>query len=613
MKRVNSLIIINDFISKEADRVYAELTEKVAFQVNVDPASVTGAIAGSYMATRHYQNKLDERNEQQQPSIEEGSYNQIQDLMSNLKIIFTPINVIYSVNGQVFEIIKINEMSPSMREAFVQKNGEYFKQLLMNKINMELQMAEKVFSQRLLKANGAAQMKEAGYITHQSELLGLDPETFEKVASVTNEQLKDISGIPLPLNFDSIRPLTKYASEMEAIEKVAGIFDAFKRDPHEALDLGDLKDNVKIGFLPDRVIFLYQGQLLEQMSVVEMDETAYEAFQQKNKDFFFNVFNSKAKETSALNKALYNKEQTEKTAASLEEVVEELTEELPNKEGIDIFKDGYVHPLVYDRILSNKYGKNWVDYELEAIIKQIEIDFKLDKGLTGMVLNKISMMHTMASTNSSLFESSFTFEKFVRVMSNKDVFFDQFEGNVNFNEIMFALEIAQAYEDDDVYLTFPITIAEYVAEELYQDDIRFVSDQLYDETKEGEREFFKTVNGYLMRKWKNLDAKNIEDEDKISLHHRFTESIVTCSDKVLRNFAEKIFDGKDMIDNIRKVLVDEHIVELAPSEKREIVLNLASETVRRHFFTGMFLELKRDDFEASMIELEKENKAGEKE
>lgn len=609
---MNGLITIDKFEIKDASRVYAELTEKVAFQVNVDPATVTGAIAGSYIATKKYQSEKDKA--EPKPSIENGSYKQVQDLLNNLKIVFTPINVIFSVNGQVFEIIKVNEMSPTMREAFVQKNGEYFKQLLMNKINMELQMAEQVFSQNLLQANGAAQLKEASYVTQQSQLLSVEEESFEKVASDMTEKLATFDSLEIPLNFDSIRPFDRYASEMEAIEKVAGVFDYFKRNQADSLDLGDLKANVKIGFLPDRVVFLYQGQLLEQMSVMQMDEPAYKAFEEKDKNYFFDVFNSKAKETSDLNGALYRKEKnesTEKTAASLEEVVEELTEELPEKGDIKLFEDGNVHPLVYDRVLSNKYGKNWVGYELEAIIKQIEVDFKLEKGLSSIPLQKIAMLHAMSSTNSSVFDTAFLFEKFVRIMSNKEVYFEEFQGNVAFEEIMFGLEIAQAYLDDDVYLDFPISIAEYVAEELYQDDIRFVSDQLYDETKEGEREFFKTVNGYLMRKWKDLDSKNIEEEDVINLHHRFTESIVTCSDKVVRNFAEYIADGGDFIGNIKKILNDQHIIDLAPESKRDVVLNVASETVRRQFFGAMYLELKRDDFEATMLKLEADKKAGE--
>lgn len=609
---MNSLITIDKFEFKNASRVYAELTEKVAFQVNVDPATVTGAIAGSYIATKKYQSEKE--NAEPKPSIENGSYKQVQDLLNNLKIVFTPINVIFSVNGQVFEIIKVNEMSPTMREAFVKKNGEYFKQLLMNKINMELQMAEQVFSQNLLQANGASQLKEAGYVTQQSQLLGIEEGTFEKVASDMSEKLAGFDSLGIPLNFDSLRPFDRYIPEMDAIEKVAGIFDYFKRDQADALDLGDLKANVKIGFLPDRVVFLYQGQLLEQMSVMQMDEPSYEAFQAKDKNYFFDIFNEKAKETSDLNGALYRKEQketTEKTAASLEEVVEELTEELPDKGDIKLFEDGNVHPLVYDRVLSNKYGKNWVDFELEAILKQIEVDFKLEKGLSSISLQKIAMLHAMSSTNSSVFDTAFLFEKFVRIMSNKEVYFEEFQGNVAFEEIMFGLEIAQAYLDDDVYLDFPITIAEYVAEELYQDDIRFVSDQLYDETKEGEREFFKTVNGYLMRKWKDLDSKNIEEEDVINLHHRFTESIVTCADKVVRNFAEYIADGGDFIGNIKKILNDQHIIDLAPESKRDVVLNVASETVRRQFFGAMYLELKRDDFEATMLKLEADKKAGE--
>lgn len=612
---MNGLITIDKCEIKDATRVFAELAEKVAFQVNVDPATVTGAIAGSYIATKKYQSEKD--NAEPKPSIENGSYKQVQDLLNNLKIVFTPINVIFSVNGQVFEIIKVNEMSPTMREAFVQKNGEYFKQLLMNKINMELQMAEQVFAQNLLQANGATQLKEAGYVSQQSQLLNVEEESFEKVASDMSEKLAHFDSLGIPVNFDSIRPFDRYASEVEAIEKVAGVFDYFKRNQADSLDLGDLKANVKIGFLPDRVIFLYQGQLLEQMSVMQMDEPAYEAFQAKDKNYFFDVFNEKAKETSDLNGALYRKEQkeptepTEKTAASLEEVVEELTEELPEKGDIKLFEDGNVHPLVYDRVLSNKYGKNWVDYELEAILKQIEVDFKLEKGLSSISLQKIAMLHAMSSTNSSVFDTSFLFEKFVRIMSNKEVYFEEFQGNVAFEEIMFGLEIAQAYLDDDVYLDFPISIAEYVAEELYQDDIRFVSDQLYDETKEGEREFFKTVNGYLMRKWKDLDSKNIEEEDAINLHHRFTESVVTCADKVVRNFAEHIADGGDFIGNIKKILNDQHIIDLAPESKREIVLNVASETVRRQFFGAMYLELKRDDFEATMLKLEADKKAGE--
>lgn len=154
---------INEFLTKEASSAYGEVAhlDKQAFEVNIDPASLVGAMTGGYVAKRHYdkqqskRQEMDRRRELAEPKgLQEQAEPQMRQMIQQLKIVFTPINVVYLVNGTTVEIIRTNEMSPKMKEAFGRKDPEFFRNLLMNKMHMEIQLAQQAMMQSMLASHG---------------------------------------------------------------------------------------------------------------------------------------------------------------------------------------------------------------------------------------------------------------------------------------------------------------------------------------------------------------------------------------------------------------------------------------------------------------------------
>lgn len=614
------MIKIPNYIVKEASRVYGDFAEKVAFDLTIDPASVMGSIAGGYTAN-HVFNKAKAKADEKERAgrrIENNTYSQVESIMRDLKIVFTPINVIYSVNGQVFEIVRTDEMNPYMRSAFQKKDADYFRNLLVNKVNMELQLAEQAFAQRLLSAGGYNQTaKQASYSAKQEAFVKLAEEEMEDLVKTANANLPDTK-LKMNISFDSLRPFSKndFFFNPNSLSKVAGIFDIFDTENSDDISLHRLNKEVNVGFLPDRVVYTWNGQLIEQMTLLQMNEDGYKAFQEKDKQFFIDFFRKYTKEsTEALSKPQQKKaipprddvpsprfetfnedlkEEMDKDAASLEDIVEDLVEEefpVIERERINLFQDPDIHPVTYDYVLNDRYGENWATHEFEAILKQIEIDFELRDGISENPLNKLSILHAISSPDHAMYQAPLTFEKFIRGVNSKDIIFEEFQGNLSFEEIMFGLEVAKSYDGDEVFLEFHDNIAPYIAEELMNNGVRFVSQQLYDESNPSEKDFFNSINGFLLRKWKDRDAQGILDEEAIEQQYTMAVQITEMADEVLTNYAELI-DVTDPYSSVKKVIADFGILDPVDSEFKTGVLNMVTETVVSHFLTGLFLEYK---------------------
>lgn len=627
------MIQIPIFQIKEASRVYGDFAEKKAFTLNVDPSMILGSIAGGYAANAHYNKKKTEQFQDNVANrrIENNAYAQVENILRDLKIVFTPINVVYSVNGQVFEIIKTDEMTPHMRQAFLQKDAAYFRDILLNKINMELQLAEQAFAQRLLTANGYGnQVKEANYISKQEGLIKLAEEAFDSLLKTASTGLEDVN-LQVGLSFDSFRPFSRaeFLFNKQEFEKVASIFDAFASQ-EEPLDISlrRLINEVNVGFLPDRVVYLWNGQLIEQMSLLQMNEVGYQAFQRKDKSFFIDLFKQHATEISQQmnqpslpssdptpTEAVVEKEaQTDeedsfkKEADSLEDVVDELVDdEFPviERDHLSPFADSDVHPVVYDMILSERYGVQWALHELEAIFKQLEVDFNLSDGIKENPLNKMSILHTVSSPDHAMFLAPLTFEKFIRGVNSKSVLFEEFQGNLSFEEILFGLEIAKAYNGAEVFFEFHDNIAPYVAEELMKENVRMISSQLYDETNPSEKSFFDSVNGYLMRKWKDLDAQGLREESEMERQHQMTVEIVEIAEEILGKHAEAL-EVDDPYRSVEDIIHTHDLLHSISDEFKHGVQNMVKETVVSHLVTALFLEYKHRELEYTITKLQEE-------
>ena len=603
------MLKIANYTMKEASRVYGDLAEKVAFDVNIDPVSIISAFTGGYAANRTFDKIQDKKNQElaKQKTLENDYYSQIESILSNLKIVFTPINVIFNVNGQVFEIIRADEMTPHMKNAFLNKDAAYFRDILVNKMSMEMQLAEQAFAKRLLAMNG--QSKQAGFLDSQEFILGLEESEFNSFEKVAFE---GVSGnLSLPVSFDSLRPFEQSEDffNPSVFQKVAGLFDYFKRDQVDELKLKDMKKDIQVGFLPDRVLFLHQGQLVEQLSLLNMNEEGYEAFRKRDKEFFLDFFVNKSKEIAQSITAeptvekQASEEETEKAAASLEDVLEDVDFDPLERSEFKLFEDNDIHPVAYSKILADRYGVNWGRHELEALLKQIEVDFNLEKGINDIPLNKVACIHSLAAPEHTMFMTSFTFEKFARTMNNKDVRFNEFESNLTFSEIMFAMEMARTFNGDDVFLEFHQLVIEYISEELFLDGIRFVSDQIYDETDPEELDFYKRVNGLLMRKWKEYDANGLTAGSEREQRKRVTELIVYLSDTILKNYADEI-DLHRMYDSARNILNNYKMLSAVPESDTTMVRNLVVDGVVRHIQTAVFLEAKEAELAQTLANLE---------
>jgi hypothetical protein len=653
------MIKISKFQTSEASRVWGDFAEKVAFTLNVDPANVLGSIAGGYAASHTYNKKLDERNQQLQSekTIENNAYSQVESILRDLKITFTPINVLYTLNGQVFEIIKADEMTPHMKQAFLQKDAEYFRDILINKISMEMQLAEQAFAQRLLTSNGYGQQaKTANYASKQDCLIKVAEESFEGMVKVASTGLENIGKLKIDPTFETLRPFSQseWFFKRAELDKVAGIFDVFTKEDDGAEDIGlnRLNSEINVGFLPDRVVYLWNGQMVEQMSLLNMNPEGYEAFRRKDKQFFIDFFREhttnfsqqlsaqppetneedtekqaavteqkvleladKVNEHNPLKGAFQNlwngtaeELENEKQAASLEDIVDDLVEdEFPvmERDFIDPFADSDVHPVAYDAILASKYGVSWARHETESIFKQIEVDFKLEKGITENALNKISILHAVSGPNHAMYMAPLTFEKFIRGVNSKTILFEEFQGNTSFEEIIFGIEVAKAYDGEEVFLQFHDNIAPYVSEELMKENVRFVSSQVFDESNPSEKEFFDSVNGFLMRKWKEVDSQGILEQDEIDRHQVTTLQIIEIADEVIKEYADELV-ADDPYTSVDSIINEYDLLSGVESEFKNGVRSAVKENVVSHLMTALFVEYKHQELEYTLDKLREE-------
>jgi hypothetical protein len=619
------MITIPNYKISQASSVYGDYgVQKVAFTLNVNPADVMGSIAGGYAATSVYNKKKDAQLEKsmKKQNIENGSYSQIQSLLQNLKIVFTPINVIYSVNGQVFDIVQAMEMNPYMKQAFLKKDADYFRNLLMNKINMELQLAEQAFSQRLLTAGGyGEQVKESSYAEKQECFIKIAEEQFDSMVKTASVGLDD-KVLQIDPSFDCLRPFSKSEIFFKPNEftKVAGIFDMFdQKNDTEDVSIHRLNNEVNIGFLPDRVVFLWNGQLVEQMSILQMNESGYQAFLKKDKEFFINLFKQHTIQTDKILRQPQSPEPEAnmtpkmendpfpKEAASLEDIVDDIQQEyFPVIERLSInpFADPDIHPIAYDAILTKQYG-NWANHEFEALIKQIEVDFKLTDGVHEIPLTKLGLLHAVSNSEHSMFLAPFTFEKFIRGMNSKTVLFENFQGNISFEELLFGIEIAKSYCGEEVFWQFHENIAPYVSEELMNNQIRFVSSQVYDETNPSEKDFFDAVNGYLSRKWREVDAQRIIDADKLDLHHSLTHIIIEATDHILKNRAEEI-NIEDPYQSVEHIIESNDYLDSVDEEFKLPIKNMVKGNIVATLMSALFLEYKHRELEYTIQKLKEE-------
>lgn len=595
-------------IVKEADRIYGEFTEKVAVDLSVAlPAlvgSITGGITSKKLADKRLEEGMGGLRMPNRSKLDGDYYADMSRLLEDLTVTFTPINTIFNLDGQVFEIIGIKEMNDEMIKAHRRRDGDYFMKLLVNKMNMELQMAERHFARQMLVARDLH--KEASENKGFVELLEKTASTdelenlLERVAS-TDEAM------PLDLTFDSVRPFDQHG-DFFGVEKVASLGRSF-----ESLSMNDLDKGLEIGFLPDRVLFTYRGMLIEQISVMHMNEEGYDAFRRRDRQFFKQFFNeySKEVEREALEKSASTKEvevvvkdrfenpEFFKTAATLGDMREGapwgeiLTQD---KESVEIFVDPDTHPMVYDLFFDYKIGGDWHELEIEAILKQVEDEHLGGEAISDAVLNKIMLIHAVQGEDSAVLVTPFTFEKFVRGLNGKPVDISIVEENIEYEEILFALDVAESICERNIFAELTEDVENYVADQLFKDDVRFVPTSIFLEDDNAfKQDFWMNVNGMLTRKWKDKDSHGLFDVES-SATRDISEWIGAAIEQILERNAE-LLDFERPYESSRIVTSAYFENELDQFTQKTAIENIISSSIARQVIAVMFLEIKKQEAE----------------
>lgn len=598
---MRTLIKLANVSYKERNEIYGEYITKEAMDASIVVPAIVSSLLGGITAHKAAESHTMKAMQQNMKSPLEGNdYQDIKNIFKDMTVTFTPINVIYNLNGKAFEIINTKEMNDEMLMEFRKKNSDYFAQLLANKMSIEMQMAERYFARQLL---GPTIAKDESILTKMAnhnvaESLEYRLERISNSGKHTNDMIK------VAMNLDLFRPFKKNEELTNS-----GVEVADTKTATEVLTVEDFDKNLRVIFLADRVVFMHNEMLVEQIGVMSMNEIGYEAFKNKNKDFFKNVFLKEVdiiqdaiQKTASVHKTFLptiidNEEGFYKEAASVSELVARdgwIETTMFDRDTFDIFRDNETHPVLYDMYLDDRYGANWHEHEAESLLKAIENDF-LDGGeIDDIVLNKILALQNVQNESTSMFDTAFTFEKFVRALNGKRVDLTIVELDLDFGEILFALDIAESICSYNIYDKMAEQVCIYIANNLFENGVRLVSTSLY-ETEDNEEKhiFFETVNGHLLRKWKDRDSTGLFGEESTN-QRNVTEFINEAADIILEEKAQ-LLDVNRPYTSANTVVSAYFEKRLDAYDEKETIISTIAKIIQDNLMVAMMLEFKKEE------------------
>lgn len=500
-------------VRKITDAIFAESTkelfedenriQKVAFNMSEAAGTLLGYSLGNAAgkAIGKQQGLTQSIKNQDIPSIEGDYYSQVNNIMNNLKIMFTPMSVVYMLRDKgkpvTLDVIETGEMDAKMKTAFDTQNEEFFKKLMLNKIKLEVQRVEQMYASRILNANNkideillqkkASEEEETStmyndfrtFLTIQDAAMNKEDDTYAgfltKVAFIDDE-------VEIPLELS--RPIRDYSElGLEDIETYKYAATKKTQDmvlQERLLNPSHVKKNLRIGFIADRVTFTVDGIIIAQLPIIGMNEAGYEAYQRRDIDYFKNLFMGSA--TGLTKKAS-----------------EVLTIN-------DVFYSSTVHPKIYYILFNNKLGSDWFTYEPEVLIKSIETEFGLTKAIAPRVVDKIFVIQNICNSTDAL-DNAFIFEKAIRALNSKSIDFSRWEYNLSPGELIAGLQIVdELTPTNDIFDDLSEGVMGYLASSFVLGDCRAIVPDRKIISSDLEEKFFQTLNSDINRKWSSLNA-----------------------------------------------------------------------------------------------------------
>ena len=381
--------------------------EKKPFTIGALPAAALGIMVGS--AITNHQNKKESKKEvipakKGQPA---NYFSQIDEFKNNLGIMFSPIGVTFVLKNKSqnigFETISAGSMNKEMKDAFASRNAEYFKKYMLLKMYSDINLAEQNMAKKVIEKELSLTdsiNKKASLMIDEDDIsleeMAFHINTLDKIASIAPDAVeKIIKHADEDMESDFIILASSDSScdfhdinIIDEEEKIAGIsvIDSVRKISQS---LSNFRNDIKIAFLPDRVIFTSGNIVIHTIKVIDMDNESLIRFEKKDRDYFKKKLGSEIKVGQA---RVFGK-------------ADDFMEKKASSSDIrDIFMVSNIHPVIYYLVLMLKYDMDWVDFVPTAIPAILEKDFGLSAPISDGALNKIYSIQVVNRTQ-NVFES----------------------------------------------------------------------------------------------------------------------------------------------------------------------------------------------------------------
>jgi hypothetical protein len=475
-------------------------------------------------------------------------YGQVENIVKNIVVIFTPVSVVYRLSGIVVDIIELEDMNEEIKHAWKSRDELFFKNLLFNKISTEIQLGQQFIAQQLLdksinmnnqilnkqgELDEDVEKKSSSFTTSEGFNSALF--TYELMSKLAQQSLaykdallSDIDlNIKVPMSFGDWKKSFK-DSEDFTYEKNAffNIFTENSSNIEKYKDPAYINKNLRIMFMPDRVLYLVGKTTISQLPMSHMSGDAIFKFHKKDHDYFKHVFFNIANEA--------------------ENAIEEKTAQESVKK--NFFNDVMTPANVLYKALIEKFKKEWLSWEPEILIKAIEGAFDVDD-IPEIIIDKL-MMVKMANTNNAIFVEPYLYEKCVRVFNNKPIEFGEIE-EVTIGDIINCNRILDIVTPvDDIFDNFENSVIDYIVSISVVHNYRAVSGPRFFGQASLEDVFYEVLNKKLVNMWNEKLTDGMNDTEKAKLIFQENIIIQNITLMILALCREGSFDIESDLDTL---------------------------------------------------------------
>lgn len=484
------------------------------FGLHVDPAAILAGLAGFAVGRATAPQPLPPS--PPQLGLSGDYYSQVNNLANNLQVVFTPVSVLYRIGGTTIDVIETDQMTPAMQKAYLDRNQAFFKDLMLNKVHMQAQLAQQAFADQLIDAHQG--MRQALIAPGG----GMEKASADDAPRTPFDRVAALADVTATLQRAAASPTTAlYMRQVEELlERTAGVLPL---EPGGLDKLGELSGlkwlhwlvpgasqavaqaelghpdlvaaRVRIAFLPDRVLYVVGDTVIGQTTTLQMNAEGYQHFHEHDARYFRAFLLQSMRSGPGFPEAGPAPE-IDKQAASNRNLA---------------FTEPDTDPRVLMTLLDQQFGADtWTLWDPAALVNNVELAWRTG-ALPAVIFDKLAMLQ-LCKVSPAVYQDPHVFEKCVIAFSGRvpDFLDRQF---YSAGDLAFTLHVmaAAAPAGIDPYgeLTDPVMRA--IADMLFAARGLFLRPEKLDR---GAADFYAGINGLLAELWEptlGTDAERAQD------------------------------------------------------------------------------------------------------